>query len=209
MKGIIFLICLITTLYGNVTFFVATDPHYGKNQLNNDELTNKEAIYDMNRLPTTFYPSIMGERMVGVPEGVIVTGDLTDSGFYWQWFGFSFFRFLHWDGFITDYGLNGENLLNFPVLEGLGNHDELAWGKTVKWHIKERNKKRKQQLNLSDNGLHYSWDWEGVHFVELNIYPGDTKEAANSLTFLKYDLQNNLTDPKMTLILFHHYGFDR
>ncbi len=29
--------------------------------------------------------------------------------------------------------------------------------------------------NLSDNGLHYSWDWDDVHFVVLGIYPADVQ----------------------------------
>ncbi|MFA6118959.1 MAG: metallophosphoesterase [Parachlamydiales bacterium] len=208
MKKIFFLTCFITYLEASVTFFVGTDPHYGQEQLSSNEEINKQVIYDMNQLPNQNYPEFFGGT-VQSPKAVIVTGDLTDMGSFWQWYGLSlYFRFLQLDGFISDYGLNGENLLNFPVFEGYGNHDNLAWLEWVQDSIKYRNQNRKENINISENGLHYSWDWEGVHFIQLNIYPGDSEEAEQSLTFLKYDLQNNLKDPKTPLVLFHHYGFD-
>lgn len=207
MKKALLSIFFTVNIFANFTFFVGTDPHYGKSELTNDEAANKKTIYDMNALSKDFlYPD--GSK-IDEPKAVIVTGDLTDMGYYWQWYGLSlYFRFLQWDGFISDYGLNGENLLNYPVFEGFGNHDNLGWVAWVKNSIFYRNQQRGEKINLSENKLHYSWDWEGVHFIHLNVYPGDTKEAENSLTFLKYDLENNLADKSMPLILFHHFGFD-
>jgi len=207
MLRVFFLMIMTTFLYADVTFFVATDSHYGANQLRENEDVNKQAIYDMNQLPNNAYPEIFG-GYVQIPKALVMTGDLTDAGGYWQWYGLSFFRFLTWDGFISDYGLNGENLLNFPILEGFGNHDLLSWGDWVKSSIKDRNLRRNESIKLSENGLHYSWDWEDVHYIQLNIYPGDTDEAAYSLSFLKNDLLYNLKDRNMPIILFHHYGFD-
>ncbi len=207
MKKIFFLIFSISSIYATTTFFVGTDAHYGKKQWENNEEVNKQAIYDMNALPNSPFPPSIG-GLVQEPKGVILTGDLTDGGFYWHWYGIYTFRFLNWDGFVNDYGINGEALLNFPVFEGFGNHDCLGWGDWVKWDIRKRNLQREETLNLSDNGLHYSWDWEGVHFVQLNVYPGDTQEAEFSLSFLKRDLKENLQHSNKPIILFHHYGFD-
>ncbi len=206
MKYFLVFLLTIFQLSASTTFFVATDAHYGKNQWSENEDKNKQAIYDMNKLPTQLYPD--SDKAIDIPKGVILTGDLTDAGFYWHWHGFSILRFLNWDGFIDDYGLNGEALLNFPVFEGFGNHDTLGWGDWVKWDIKNRNLNRSESLNLSDNGYHYSWDWEGVHYVQLNVYPGDSEEAEYSLPFLKKDLKENLQNPNMPIILFQHYGFD-
>ncbi|GJM33565.1 MAG: hypothetical protein DHS20C18_25660 [Saprospiraceae bacterium] len=72
---------------------------------------------------------------------------------------------------------------------------------------------------------HYSWDWEDVHFVQLNLYPGNGHGQAdhdpdgdpyyltpmNSLAFLEADLQShvaNSPDPCRPIVLIHHYGMD-
>ncbi len=205
MKKLIFFILLFSHIYASTTFFVGTDSHYGKNQWSNNEESNKQAIYDMNKLPYDDYPDM---PKIEKPKAVIVTGDLTDLGSYTNLYGFSLLSIFNWDGFISDYGLNGENLLNFPVLEGFGNHDNLSWGNWVKWSIKKRNKERNEKIFISENELHYSWDWDGIHFVQLNVYPGNSEEAEKSLAFLKYDLENNLIKKDTPIILFHHYGFD-
>ena len=31
--------------------------------------------------------------------------------------------------------------------------------------------------HVSDNGYHYSWDWDGVHFVNVNLFPGNVWEG--------------------------------
>ena len=33
----------------------------------------------------------------------------------------------------------------------------------------------------SENGLHYSWDWNGVHFVMANLYPADKQHAEGAV----------------------------
>jgi cytolysin (calcineurin-like family phosphatase) len=197
---------MINTVYATTTFFVATDAHYGNALWCENEVGNKEAIYDMNQLPYKPYPEELG-GLVGKPKAVIITGDLTDGGTYWQWNGLSIFRFAHWDGFISDYGLNGENLLNFPVLEGFGNHDVLSWWNDIPNEVKKRNLLRSEPIKISENGLHYSWNWEEVHYIQLNVYPGETPEAKYSLQFLQKDLQE-LPNPKMPIVIFHHYGMD-
>ncbi len=69
----------------NLTFFVASDPHYGYDMFENNEKINKSAIDDMNALPGTKYPDIIGGS-VKTPKGVLIPEDLrlvgTDIGIY-------------------------------------------------------------------------------------------------------------------------------
>jgi cytolysin (calcineurin-like family phosphatase) len=56
--------------------------------------------------------------------------------------------------------------------------------------------------------MHSSWDWGGVHFVNLNLYPGGLGAADKSLAFLVDDLAQKVGSSHRPVILFHHYGFD-
>jgi hypothetical protein len=68
---------------------------------------------------------------------------------------------------------------------------------------------------------HYSWDWCDVHFVQLNLYPGNGKGQKGShddaeyhrcpfeaLAFVEEDLKNNVGNSGRPVVLIHHYGFD-
>jgi cytolysin (calcineurin-like family phosphatase) len=107
-----------------------------------------------------------------------------------------------------------------PVYENYGNHDGDTSG-VVRSGIRERNKNRKNLKNISDNGLHYSWDWGKYHFVSLGSYPSDKwdstcgwchyfknsfREPQKSLSFLKEDLQQY--GYKKKIIIYFHYGWD-
>jgi hypothetical protein len=65
----------------------------------------------------------------------------------------------------------------------------------------------------SDN-VHYSWDWHDVHFVQLNLFPGDTVgpyetlDPGGSLSFLRQDLATYVGTSGRPVVLIHHYGFD-
>ena len=54
------------------------------------------------------------------------------------------------------------------------------FGFSVQSKIEERNVLRKKAGRIgtvSENGLHYSWDWDQVHFVQANLYPADKQHA--------------------------------
>ncbi|MBI5345778.1 MAG: metallophosphoesterase [Chlamydiae bacterium] len=200
----IFFIVFKFSLSGDITFFIGSDLHFGRSKEKNIEY-----IKDMNNLPETKYPSLVS-GVVKKPLGVILIGDLTNKGRLEEWFGpwvrvFSDYRNL---GFLALYGLNGENLLKYPVFEGFGNHDHKRNSTIIKERIKHRNLHRMEKINISKERLHYSWNWENVHFIHLNEYPGYSKEAENSLKFLKEDLKNNLKSFDTPIIIFHHFGFD-
>ena len=62
-------------------------------------------------------------------------------------------------------------------------------------------------------GFHYSWDWHDVHFVQLNLFPGDKASDVDggkadpyqSLSFLKEDLSRYVGDSGRPVILVFHY----
>lgn len=65
---------------------------------------------------------------------------------------------------------------------------------------------------------HYSWDWEDIHFVQLNIYPywgneptGDATRrgpgALFALNWLTKDLARSVGESGRPVVLIHHYDF--
>lgn len=192
------LLWLIPLEARELTFFVVSDTHYGLSP--EGDRTIPQLVEKMNVLPGTLYPPLLGGT-VGVPSGVIHIGDITNDG-----------KKESWDRFVHDYGLTGrEGVLKFPVYETFGNHDG---GPTsvVRSGIRERNKQRVGLKALSSNGLHYSWDWQGVHFVCCGISPGTTVspyDPEHSLEFLQEDLKRSSGSSAGPIILFHHFGFDK
>ena len=78
-----------------------------------------------------------------------------------------------------------------------------------------RDHKRNTPVNVSTPNIHYSWDWEGIHFVQLNLSPADAPRLMKPLqdpfmaySFLKRDLENRVGDSGRPVILLHHYGLD-
>ena len=201
----------------DVTFLHISDQHYSA-EPEGDSLA--ATIKAMNALPGTAYPAALGGEVTKL-RGVILTGDLTNSGSPEDWQKFT----AHW-------GLTGkEGLVQYPVYEGAGNHDGAPSSTSkdrvgyVRRQIIERNKDRVGVVNRSENGLHYSWDWDDVHFVQLNEYAGlddDERYPGNneygrkrqsygnpaemSLQFLEQDLASQVGDSGRPVILAQHYG---
>ena len=202
----------------DVTFFHISDQHY------DDEMEDPEmfvpTIRAMNELPGTAWPDAIGGG-VDRPRGVIMTGDLTNDGTPGEW-----------QAYAGQWGLTGhDGLLHYPVFEGAGNHDgapsSAAPGDAghVRRQIIERTRRRPGVTNVSANGLHYSWDWDDVHFVMLNEYAGpeDTARypgnpayrrkaqaygtpAEQSLQFLRSDLASRVGRSGRPVVLLQHYG---
>ncbi len=208
----------------DVTFFHISDQHYrveeggDKKGTTGAEKKFAKTIAAMNALPGTPWPGKIGGT-VDRPRGVIMTGDLTDGG-----------RPAEWDRWTAHWGFTGgDGLLDYPVYEGSGNHDGSSSSHRrghVRRRIIRRNKERPAVVNVSKNGLHYSWDWDDVHFVQLNEYAGleDTGRypgnraygrkmqrygvpAEKSLQFLRRDLAAQVGDSTRPVILLQHYGF--
>ena len=192
-----------------VTFFVGSDTHYG---LGNNAALNRAVIDQMNWLPGTEMPKQAGGGIVKTPRGVVLTGDLLDKGFEPKTAPPA------WAEFVKDYGLTGaDGRLAFPVFEGFGNHDGMTGKSVSRAGIKERNPKRLGLTAISANGFHYSWEWNHVHFVQLNLFPGtDSADATvgppnhhpeNALDFLKETLAKHVAGTDKVVVVFHHYCY--
>ena len=179
----------------DLTFLATSDPQCSEERA----VSIRATIAEMNEITARRWPAAFGAEPVGCPRGVVVLGDLVEKTG----------RAVEWNRFAGDFGLDGtDGLLKYPVFEGWGNHD----GPAEREQIKKRNQvrlERKLIQHISQNGLHYSWDWDGVHFVQLNLYPGIHAEGRNdpmdSLDFLKTDLATQVGDSGRPVVLLHHY----
>ena len=211
----------------DVTFFATSDCHYVEaSRKNNRNDSNHQTIDQMNAIASVHWPKELGGDPVNTPRAVVVLGDCIDDGdkkvdgqnVSAEQYGY----------FKADFGLDGtDGRLKFPAFEGFGNHDGPPAGKekfgfSFQANLKERNRLRKEKgliSSLSDNGLHYSWDWDDVHLVQLNLYPADVQHAGvrysaewhnpqDALAFLKKDLAEKVGDSGRPVILMSHCGFD-
>jgi cytolysin (calcineurin-like family phosphatase) len=181
-----------------VTFYLVSDTHYGQSPRGDETLPLM--VEKMNGLPGTPYPEALGGA-VGIPRGVIHAGDVTNDG-----------KATNWLHFVQDYGLDGtDGGLKFPVYETFGNHDG-GPASPVREAIRQRNLLRVGVTNVSENGMHYSWDWGPLHLVNLGISPGTTRQPydpQDSSAFAAADLARRVGDSGRPVILIHHFGFDR
>ena len=188
-------------------FLVTSDIHY-------DGTIEKTAILDsviglMNVVKKLKIPGESGRMKT--PFGVVIPGDLTESGLPAQW-----------KQFTDSWGVNGEKKIKYQVFESFGNHDGNI-DDVVRTGVTKRNKFRREIKAISENGLHYSWDRNGIHFIMLGSYPGNAwdstcgwchyfkqsfKDPQESLAFLEKDLKENVKGTHKPIVLFFHYGWD-
>jgi len=191
----------------DVTFFVGSDCHYGRDEINE---INSRTFDRMNALPGEPLPAQAGGGTVRTPRGVVLCGDLLDHGSDRETSPAALERMFR------DIGLLGEARLAFPVFEGFGNHDG-GPGSFVREAIRLRNRKRRGLTAVSPNGLHYSWDWDHVHLVQLNLFAGSGAEDVASVTakphdpekaleFLRDDLARQVGASGRPVVIFQHFG---
>lgn len=176
--------------------------------------------------PRALRPDELGGDPIDKPRGVLCLGDCIDDGD--RLFDGKRQSEKQYEYFVRDFGLDGtDGLLKYPVFEGWGNHDGPPVGKgrhgfSFHAQLKLRNQQRLAQglvCHLSDNKLHYSWDWDDIHFVQLNIYPADKQhreirydpvwhDPQGALSFLKKDLAETVGDSGRPVVLMAHCGFD-
>ncbi len=167
-------------------------------------------IHDLpgSRIPDNLGGGIVSKDILGV----IITGDLIDSadktgGPYYAMQKFE------WTRFKADFGLNGKGgKILFPVYELHGNHDGPQGDTFIIDEIIARNRKRNGVVNVSSNGLHYSWDWGPLHCVNAGIFVGlgdvrrDDHHYASraSLEFLREDLATHVGGSGRPVIISFH-----
>lgn len=199
-------------LAADVTFFSYSDIHYGADDGGRrPPIIQSKMVPVINSLPGTAYPPAIGGT-VEKPRAVIMQGDLINDGAVKEKYP------TQWANYLADFGVNGEGRCKFPVFEGVGNHD-VNEDMFVFNQVKERNLIRKQLgyiQNVSPNGYHYSWDWDGVHFVNVNLFPGDVWEGEADAygrghhpqyarEFLANDLQRNVGDSGRPVVVVQHF----
>ena len=202
----------------SLNFFVIGDTHYRAKEDVPGELdplsdgTNARLIDTLNRLRGTDIPDASRAGNVGEPRGIIHVGDIIDSGDKNDAAHLAMQQ-TEVRAWLAGYGLNGEGgVLKYPVHEVHGNHDAPRGEGLVPTHLIERNRKRTGVVNISPNGMHYSWDWGPVHFVCLGLIVGEDKTvtrkrryaALDSLDFLAADLAEKVGDSGRPVVLVHH-----
>jgi hypothetical protein len=203
-----------------VAFFVVGDTHYFADKASAAKLDPRSAgangrlIDVLNRLPGSAIPKGSGGGTVLAPEGLLHAGDCIDSGDKPH----AKMQETEWAAFADGFGLTGnDGKLKFPTCEVHGNHDSPRGDGLAVKKIAERNKRRPGVANLSENGLHYSWDWGGVHFLALGIVVGEVKSVARkrryaplgSLDFLLSDLKKKVGTSGKPVVILHHVDMIR
>ncbi|MAI74002.1 MAG: hypothetical protein CMM01_24315 [Rhodopirellula sp.] len=206
----------------DIAFCFVTDTHYLADKKDPDSMDPQSAMIcrrlvdTLNGLVGERIPTQAGGGRVSKLAGIIHGGDLVDSadkrgGVYPRMHATEF------AAFEADYGLNGtEGLLKYPVFEVYGNHDGPQGDTLVVEGIKRRNQSRDGIKNISENGLHYAWDWGSLHLINLGIVVGQTGSELQrrryapmeSLQFLKQDLQR-MGDANRPVVITQHIDLAR
>lgn len=198
----------------DLTFFGVSDTHYGDVKLARNDPNRKALPGLLNSLPGQAYPAAMGGGIIAEARGVVVAGDLVDRAS----------EMAQWREYARTYGVDREGEVRFPVYDCLGNHDDpgLAAGDSLRAAYIARNKLRRSRRHLNVVGsdsldYNYSWDWEGIHFVNLNLYSGSVDRgrtivaghsAYRSLDFLRADLARHVGKSGRPVFIMQHYAFD-
>jgi cytolysin (calcineurin-like family phosphatase) len=205
--------------HGNFGFLVVSDTHIKAPEDAPDTLVseidgvNQRLITLLNKLPGQSLPQAMGGGKVGEIKGVLHLGDMIDSGDKGTGDLSVRRQATEWAAYVRHFGLTGrDGGLRHPVYEVHGNHDSVREMNVVIRSMLERNRKRPGVTHLSESGLHYSWDWEGVHFIALGIVVGHNDRnlpigryrAHDSLQFLRKDLKEKVGSSGRPVILMHH-----
>ncbi len=206
-----------------LAFFVVSDTHYHAQRerptklLPDNQAVNQRLIETLNTLPGQRLPESLGGGLIGTPRGVLHLGDMVDTG---DKAGgvHGTMTDSEWKHYVEDYGLTGQDgRLRYPVYEVHGNHDSPRQKNTPIQQIIRRNADRPGLTHVSANGLHYSWDWAGIHFVALGIVVGPNDldmpvsryESFDSLPFLIDDLDKHVGDSGRPVVLMQHIDLHR
>ena len=198
-----------------VSFFLVGDTHFLANKEDTAKLDERSAIVTgrlidlLNKLPGTEVPKAAGGGTVLAPRGVIHAGDCIDTGDKAN----VKMQETEWAAFADACGLTGKDgKLKVPVYEVHGNHDSPRGDGLAVKKIIARNKTRPGVTNASKNGVHYSWDWGGVHFINLGIVVGQVEDVTRkrrygplgSLEFLISDLKDKVGTSGKPVVITHH-----
>lgn len=203
----------------SLNFIVTADPQYDRWQMDPDGPITKTA----DRVSKILKKKVHAKEI----EGIIIAGDMTHNACLEE--------LERYKGFIKgiepfvyeglgnhDYRNHKEEFIDFEKINALGYGDFLKNNKNgwtnyslgVFEYLKSR--KRQEKINTEAPNINYSWDWKGIHFVQLNLFPGNepvkhkpVQHPFGALDFLKKDLKQRVGDSGKPVVLIHHYGIDK
>jgi hypothetical protein len=228
---------LIVLLWGTAsqasrdfTFFLFSDIHVGAENLKaNPPVTREQSIARvkanldaMRKLVGQPWP-VGSKDAISVPRALMILGDVTDGHQelprqqeQWRCLGELF----------PEAGVPFGKA-TVPVFAIAGNHDGPVAGPSRQGLLlRNRKLERTGQLAaISSNGAHYALNWEGVHFLFLNICPADKTDSETpfkfgqagagswndpegAFSFLKEYLERRVGHSGEPVVLLQHYGFD-
>lgn len=192
------------------TFFTSTDLHFGKSTVSDEDHVRHTTMMNNFAAAGTHWPRGVGfpDEPIHSPAAIITTGDNAHDG---QVPELGAYRLLYEQGLINE-------STKIPVFIGLGNHDvgnDCASNNCAKRMFDYVTDHNSCGASLDTGSDNYSWDWSGVHFVQLNKWAGDTELGSKTtdthksgLQWLTDDLANNVGHSRKPVIFFQHYGLD-
>ena len=186
----------------SVSFLATADPQFENDPDETEERQRKRSVQ------LAVMRQLSARVRQGNSNGIIVAGDLTQNS-----------RIDEFEAYLASIAGVADR-----VYDGLGNHDMesgnccVGLGHsgycTCPLRIAAAVATRpRQTAKAMAEGYHYSWDWQDVHVVQLNLYPADgpgakTYSPGNALSFLKRDLAAKVGTSGRPVVLVHHYGMD-
>ena len=191
------------------TIYLTSDIHYFRDTFQlTDQLNHVNVINNFAGSGVDVWPAGTGalsNTKIATPLAVVINGDITTHAAAPD---LGAFRLNYEEGTIPD-------SLKYPVLFGLGNHDintnvsSTSDAQRLFNYLTSRMNSGSYFDPISGN---YSWDWKGVHMVQLNTWAGDqTNKFVNhsdGLTWLANDLATRVGHTTTPVMIFQHYGFN-
>jgi hypothetical protein len=189
----------------DMTFYITSDIHYFRRTYNlTDQLTHVQVLNNFYQTGTK-WPSgsgIPANTPTASPLAIVIDGDITTHGLAQD---LGAFRMNYERGTVPA-------SIQYPVLFGLGNHE------TVSDETPENAQRmfsyeqaRMANTHIDPQSGNYSWDWQGIHFVQLNTWAGDKTSvylhSSDGLGWLANDLQTYVGNSTKPVMLFQHYLF--
>jgi hypothetical protein len=150
--------------------FTSTDLHFGKPSVSNADHLRHTRFLNQFAASGTHWPRGIGfpDEAIHVPAAVVTTGDNAHDG---QQTELGAYRLLYEQSQIAE-------SINIPVFVGLGNHDvgnDCEFNNCAKRMFDyEAGHVLGGAKNFDTGSDNYSWDWNGVHYIQLNKWAGDT-----------------------------------
>lgn len=212
------------------TFFLFSDIHIGAENLQANPPVTREQTLGKVKANLETLRGLVGKPCpqadigtIALPRGLFILGDLTDghkepARQQEQWRTFE--ALVPVTGF--SFGARAA-----PVFAIAGNHDG-PLAEYQRQGLLARNRVLAQGGKfsaVSSNGVHYALDWEGVHFLFLNLCAADAPDTETpfkfgkpglggwndpqgAFTFLKDYLIRQVGKSGAPVVILQHYGFD-